>query len=93
MSNETIDLNNGDKSGGIKLIEGNDEVRAKKCLNQIQNILNAFDCTMAPMIILGPQGVQRATVNVVPMPRQPVTSPGVPPGGSSMLGGGVKNGG
>ncbi|MCP5018656.1 MAG: hypothetical protein GY938_25755 [Ketobacter sp.] len=90
---KTIDFNNVDKSGGIKMIEGSDEMRAKKCLDEIQKILVAFDCTMAPMIVLGPQGVQRAAVNVVPISRQPVVSPGGPTNAKNMLGGGIKNGG
>ncbi len=82
MQKETIDFKDVLQPGGVKMVEGSDEMRAKKCLDQIQKVLAAFDCAMAPMIVLGPQGVQRAAVNVIPVPRQP-----------KLVGGGVADGG
>lgn len=53
-----------------KMIEGSDAQREQKCLNAIQEVLQAFDCLMAPIIVLGPQGVIQATVKIQSLPRE-----------------------
>lgn len=55
----------------VKMIEGNDDVRVKKCIQAINEVLSAFDCVMAPVITLGPQGVVNAQCAIQPLPRGP----------------------
>lgn len=61
------------KNPGVKMVEGDDQVRAKKCLADIQILLQKYDCQMLPIIVLGPGGVQQASVQVVPVPWLPAS--------------------
>ena len=37
------------KGGRMKYIEGDDETRAKKCMADIQALLDRYDCTLFPI--------------------------------------------
>ena len=41
-----------DLAGGIKMIEGDDNVREQKCLQDIQRTVDQYDCVMIPEIII-----------------------------------------
>lgn len=43
---------------GIKEIVGDDAIREKRCLNEINLVLQRFDCVMWPEIILGGGTIQ-----------------------------------
>lgn len=59
------------KAGKVKLIEGDDQLRAKKCLEEINEILERYDCVMMPEVrIFGPQ--LQARVAIVPKIRRPM---------------------
>ena len=45
-------------SGPLKLIEGDDKVRAEKCLQNIQAVLEQYDCDIHPTVTLTPLGIQ-----------------------------------
>jgi hypothetical protein len=53
----------------VKMIEGSDEVRTQKCIQAVNEILEAFDCVMSPIIILGAQGVVQAQCAIKALPR------------------------
>jgi|GEM_PF-3388645 len=74
MSDNVLSFNDmlKSKSGNVKLVEGSEKIRADKCLASIQETLRMFDCAMVPMLVLGPRGVQQASVQIVPVPRTPV---------------------
>jgi hypothetical protein len=49
------------------IIEGNDEMRARKCLQIIQNTLKMYRCVLAPQIIMtGPQIESAVKVFAIP---------------------------
>jgi len=52
-----------------KYIEGNDQVRAEKCLAKIQEISNQFDCDIIPQVTIIPGRID-AQIIVVARPRQ-----------------------
>ena len=63
--------NLGNLKNKIKLIEGDDNVRAQKCLQAVQEILAQFDCMLIPRVtmpILGPEDIN---FRVVANPRVP----------------------
>jgi hypothetical protein len=50
---------------GVKMIEGNDELREEKCLQEILRILSRYDCDMKPEIVIsGHQILSRVAVVV-----------------------------
>jgi len=55
-------------SGPLKMIEGNDRVRAEKCLQNIQVILEQYDCELHPVVTITPMGNQFG-FNVTAKPR------------------------
>ena len=55
-------------SGNLKLIEGNDKVRAQRCMQNVQVILEQHDCELHPMVTLTPMGNEYG-FKVVPKPR------------------------
>lgn len=65
---------------GAKLIEGDDKIRERKCLEHIQQILEAFDCMLIPQLTLTPLGIQ-GRWGVKAKSREP--SPIKVPGGSA----------
>ena len=58
-------------SGNLKLIEGNDKVRAQRCMQNVQVILEQHDCELHPMVTLTPMGNEYG-FKVVPKPRQKI---------------------
>jgi len=40
--------------GGVKMVEGDDEVRAGKCLVEIKETLMRYDCALMPVLTLRP---------------------------------------
>lgn len=42
----------------IKLFEGNDKIRAQKCLQRIQEVLAQHDCELHPTVNITPAGNQ-----------------------------------
>ena len=60
-------------SAGVKMIEGDDRLREQKCLQEIQGLLDMYDCNMVPeMIISGPNIMTRVSIvakkRVAPVP-------------------------
>lgn len=45
-------------SGGLKMIEGDDKIRAKRCMQNIQIILDQHDCELHPVVTITPMGNQ-----------------------------------
>ena len=56
-------------SQNIKLIEGDDQLRAENSLKKIENILRQSDCAIHPEITLKPTG-PRWNWSVVAIPRE-----------------------
>lgn len=56
-------------AGGVKLFEGDDKTRQKKCLAEIQRVCNAYDCDMLPEVTIGARGIL-AAVKIQAKPRQ-----------------------
>jgi len=54
--------------GGVKMVEGDDKIRAKKCLAEIREILMQYDCILVPEMRLLPGAVE-GNVKIVPKPR------------------------
>lgn len=58
----------------VKLIEGNDETRAQKCLEDVKKICEAYDCILVPSMTI--QGCQATNyrfdgdVGIVPISRE-----------------------
>lgn len=52
----------------LKLIEGDDQQRARKCLDTIMGILESYDCIMRPEVIFGGNQITSRVV-VEPKPR------------------------
>lgn len=49
----------------VKMIEGDDRARASKCMAEIQNVLDRYDCTLLPRLeIVGGQ-IQHAVAIVL----------------------------
>jgi len=42
--------------GNLKMIEGDDRMRAKRCLENIQAILEQWDCGLHPIVTFSPAG-------------------------------------
>ena len=40
------------KKDNVKMIEGNDQVRAQKCTKELQAVSNKFKCHLAPEVII-----------------------------------------
>ena len=55
-------------SGPLKMIEGDDRVRAEKCLQNIQVVLESYDCELHPVVTITPRGNQFG-FNVAAKPR------------------------
>ena len=51
-----------------KLIEGDDQVRASKCMQQIHNILDQYDCAMIPEFIISGKEILSG-IKIVAKPR------------------------
>jgi hypothetical protein len=60
----------------IPLIEGNDQIRADKCMAEIQNTLVAYDCAMIPALTITANGIIKGHVKIVAKPRIGKTNPG-----------------
>ena len=43
-------------TGGLKLIEGDDKQRAKRCMQNLQIILEQHDCELHPLVTISPMG-------------------------------------
>jgi len=68
--------------GGVKMIEGDDAIRAKKCLAEIQETLMRYDCLIVPVMTLMPGNIE-GNVRVIPMPRiKPDEDPAEPKSGN-----------
>ena len=50
------------------MIEGNDQIRAEKCLQNIQVVLEQYDCELHPVVTITPRGNQFG-FNVAAKPR------------------------
>ena len=61
--------NNQFNPNTLKLIEGDDKIRAKKCLQKINNALTQYDCEVHPTVLMTPIGNEFAW-SVFPKPRQ-----------------------
>lgn len=49
-----------------KMIEGDDQVRAEKCLQEINAILQRYDCRMDPQIVItGNQTMSRVIIQAI----------------------------
>ena len=68
--------------GNFKEIVGDDKVRAEKCLAEIQEVLNRYDCEIHPRVIISP-GEIAANIKVVARPRK---KPDDKQGGASQKG-------
>ena len=55
-------------SGNLKLIEGNDKVRAQRCMQNVQVILDQHDCELHPLVTITPTGNEYG-FRVFPKPR------------------------
>jgi len=44
--------------GPLKMIEGNDQIRAQRCLQNIQVVLEQYDCELHPTVTITPMGNQ-----------------------------------
>ena len=40
------------KTNNVKMIEGDDKIRAQKCTEELQNVSNKFKCNLAPEVII-----------------------------------------
>jgi hypothetical protein len=68
--------------GGVKMVEGDDAVRAKKCLAEIQETLMRYDCLIVPILTITPGSVE-GNVRIIPMPRvRPSEDPAEPKSGN-----------
>lgn len=56
---------------GIKIIEGNDDVREKKCAMVINTILKEYDCVMIPVFTIVPGQIE-GKIDVIAKPRKGV---------------------
>jgi len=64
------------KQSGVKLIEGNDQVRSQKCLGEIDAVLESYDCTMMPeFLVSGGKVSQR--IKIIAKPRDGKADSGV----------------
>ena len=72
VKNQIRDL----KSGKVKFIEGDDKVRTKECMAEINEILEQYDCIMIPEFLFSGTNLQNR-IKIMPKPRDIV-----PPGGS-----------
>jgi hypothetical protein len=53
----------------MKLIEGDDKVRAQKCYQEVQRVLDLYDCVLLPELkIVG--GQPQHMVHIAPKPRE-----------------------
>jgi len=53
----------------MKFIEGDDKLRAQKCFQEVQRVLDLYDCVLVPELkILG--GQTQHAVHITPKPRQ-----------------------
>lgn len=57
-----------------RMVYGNDEIRAKACLNQINDVLKSHDCVLMPSITITGEGIAHSSVGVRPLPRGPVNN-------------------
>lgn len=55
---------------GIKNIEGDDRVRVKKCTQELEVVLQRFDCVLVPQVVITGGNVQ-GMVRIVAKPRTP----------------------
>ena len=39
-------------AGGLKMIAGDDKMRAERCLQNVKMILEQYDCELHPIVIL-----------------------------------------
>ena len=58
-------------NGNLKMIEGDDKIRAQRCLQNIQVILDHYDCELHPQCTISPLGNTFA-YSILPIPRQKV---------------------
>jgi len=58
------------RPNGVKMIEGDDQVREQKCLQEILRICRQYDCDMKPEIIISGTQIVTRTV-IVAKPRVP----------------------
>jgi hypothetical protein len=56
------------QTGNLKMIEGDDKVRAERCLQNIKVILEQYDCDIHPVVTLTPRG-NSFGFNIVAQPR------------------------
>lgn len=68
MSNKTMEMPDAERERRIKEIVGDDAIREKRCLSQIQIVLQRFDCVMIPEVIVG-GGQIRERVRIAAIPR------------------------
>ena len=54
--------------GGVKMIEGDDQIRARKCMAEIQETLMRYDCVLIPTLTLTPGSVN-GNVAIIAKPR------------------------
>jgi len=54
--------------GGLKMIEGNDQKRAQSCMQNVQIILEQYDCELHPVTTITPAGNEFG-FRVFPKPR------------------------
>jgi len=57
------------KTGNLKMIEGDDKVRAERCLQNVKVILEQYDCELHPVVTLTPRG-NKFGFNIVALPRE-----------------------
>ena len=61
-------LSNLKKGLHPKFIEGNDQIRANKCMQQINDILDQYDCAMIPEFIISGKEILSG-IKIVAKPR------------------------
>ena len=64
-------------AGGVKMIEGDDKVREKKCLAEVMAICQRYDCAMIPEVTIRPGQIQASVqITAIPRGRQETQNPG-----------------
>ena len=54
--------------GNVKIFSGNDQERATRCMQNLQVILEQYDCELHPLVTLAPAGNEFG-FKVIPKPR------------------------
>lgn len=65
---------------GIKMIEGDDQVRVQKCGQKIQNILDQYDCALVPQLMIVAGQMQHGVSIAAKSREKPLTGKQLPQG-------------